>query len=175
MLFAMPRKAEWWQHIPFALEQLRSSTLPVIDRAGLETLLNVHRRDAIRLMHRFGGYQAGRTFLIDRVQLIARLEHLISTDDYSHEKRRWVKLSDELDRSRHELQARAVVIPAPQETWRHHLQDLPSGIQIHPGKLEITFQGTVELLQSLLELAQAISNDFEKFQALLEQTDQTLV
>src|SRR6267378_3797825 len=90
MLFAMPRKAEWWQHIPFALEQLRSSTLPVIDRAGLETLLNVHRRDAIRLMHRFGGYQAGRTFLIDRVQLIARLEHLISTDDYSYEKRRWV-------------------------------------------------------------------------------------
>jgi len=167
----MPRKAEWWQHIPSALEQLHSITLPVIDLAALESLLHVHRRDAIRLMHRFGGYLAGRTFLIDRVHLIAQLETWVTSEDYGRERRRWVKLSEALARSRHELQARAVVIPAPEEIWRRHLQDLPRGIQIHPGKLEITFQGTVELLQSLLELSQAISNDFEKFQILIEGGD----
>lgn len=164
----MPRKAAWWQHIPAALEQLRHITLPVVDRAGLEGLLHVHRRDAIRLMHRLGGYQAGRTFLIDRGQLIGQLEKLISSDDYGREKRRWVKLSDELARCRQELHARTIVIPALEETWQRHLRDLPRGIELHPGKLEITFQGTVELLQSLLELAQAISNDFEKFQTLIE-------
>ena len=65
-----------------------------------------------------GGYLAGRTFLIDRVHLIAQLEKWVSTDDYGRERRRWVKLSEALARSRQELQARAVVIPAPEEIWR---------------------------------------------------------
>ena len=69
----MPRKSEWLQQLPSALEELRRFPAPVVDRAALQKLLRVERRTAIRLLHRFGGFQAGKTFLIDRVELIAAL------------------------------------------------------------------------------------------------------
>ena len=72
----MPRQAEWLQQVPAALKALEHVTTPVIDRATLEKLLRIHRRSAIRLMHRFGGYQAGRTFLIDRPALMRQLRRI---------------------------------------------------------------------------------------------------
>ena len=58
------------QQLPAALDELRRFPAPVLDRAALEKLLRVERRTAIRLLHRFGGFQAGKTFLVDRLQLI---------------------------------------------------------------------------------------------------------
>lgn len=62
--------------------QLRGFPAPVVDRASLETLLHVSRRDTIRLLHRFGGYQAGRTFLIGRPQLAHALEAVLKDEPY---------------------------------------------------------------------------------------------
>ena len=72
----MPRQPHWFQHVAPALAELRASPSPVLDRVSLEKLLHVSRRTAIRLLHLFGGFQAGRTFLIAREELIAALENV---------------------------------------------------------------------------------------------------
>ena len=95
----MPRQAEWFQQIPAALEALEQLTTPVIDRAMLERLLGIHRRAAIRLMHRFGGYQAGKTFLISRPTLIRQLQRVAVSNAYLIETARRERLSAELDRT----------------------------------------------------------------------------
>jgi hypothetical protein len=151
----MPRKSEWYQHLPAALAMIRTFPAPVVDRAGLETLLQVSRRAAIRLMHRFGGYQAGRTFLIAREDLARQLEAIRDGDNYQWESRR----RERLDRA---LQKR-IVIQVTSEVKNRTLLNLPSGVELERRKLEIRFESTEELLRRLFEFSQAISSDYESF------------
>jgi hypothetical protein len=58
----MPRKSEWIEQLPDALDELRAFPAPVVDRAILEKLLRVRRRTAIRIMNRFADFRAGRRF-----------------------------------------------------------------------------------------------------------------
>jgi hypothetical protein len=48
-------------------------------------VLRIHRRVAHPLGVRFGGFQSGRTFLIDRVRFIELLERIASGGDVSSE------------------------------------------------------------------------------------------
>ena len=160
----MPRQAEWLQQIPGALQALEKITTPVIDRAMLETLLRVHRRGAIRLMHRFGGYQAGRTFLIDRPALMRQLERIAASEPYRYEAQRRERLGSQLAEIRRDLVRRRITIATAPDVAYRELDGLPATIRLAPGKLEITCSDAQDLLRQLMELAQAIANDFDKFE-----------
>jgi len=166
----MPRQAEWLQQVPAALEALEHITTPVIDRAMLEKLLCIHRRGAIRLMHQFGGYQAGRTFLILRTSLMRELTKITGSDTYLYEAARRERLGSQLEQTGRELAQRRIPIPAAPHVVYRALDGLPSTIRLAPGKLEITCNDAEDLLRQLMELAQAITNDFEKFQARVRST-----
>ena len=85
--------------------------MPVVDRAVIEHIFGLKRRRAIELMHEFGGYQAGRTFLLDRVRLLEALQSLESQEDYTAEKRRRERLGDVVEASREHLILTRVRIP----------------------------------------------------------------
>lgn len=70
----MPAKPQWLLQIPQILEQLRAMDVPVVDRGACEKLFGVRRRQAVDLMHRFGGYQSGNAVLLDRGALIIQLQ-----------------------------------------------------------------------------------------------------
>jgi hypothetical protein len=151
----MPRNPEWYQQIPDALAMIRTFSVPVVDRAGLEKLLQVSRRTAIRIMHRFGGYQAGRTFLIARDDLLGHLEAIRDGDTYRGESRR----RERLDRA---LQKRVVIQATPVLRDRT-LSNLPSGVKLERRRLEISFESTEDLLRQLFEFSQVISDDYDSF------------
>ncbi len=154
----MPRQPQWFQHVPFALEQLRAFPATILDRAGLEKLLHVSRRDAIRLLHRFGGYQAGRTFLIGRDDLVRALEAAATGEAYEFESRRRKRLSDDLERTRSDIRARQVKLPVAAEPTS--ASSLPSGMRLaRPGVLEVEFGDGGELLARLYELVQMAAKD----------------
>jgi hypothetical protein len=69
----MPAKAEWLLRLPEIRAALERFDAPVVDRSVIEELFGLRRRRAIVLMHQLGGYQAGRTFLVDRLRLLGRL------------------------------------------------------------------------------------------------------
>ena len=163
----MPRQAEWLQQVPAALKALEHVTTPVIDRATLEKLLRIHRRCAIRLMHRFGGYQAGRTFLIDRPALMRQLKRIAAGEPYRYELERRERLGNQLAETRRDLAARRITIPAAPDVAYRELSGLPSTIHLAPGRLEITCSDAQDLLRQLMELAQAIANDFDRFETLV--------
>jgi hypothetical protein len=164
----MPRKAEWTEQLRDALDELRKFPAPVIDRAVLERVLRVERRTAIRLMNRFGGFQSGRTFLIDRLQLIALLELLDRGDDATAERERRTRLADELEKTRRLAPGRKVRIDTAADVRDRVMKDLPAGIHLRPGELRIEFFGAEDLLRHLFELSQAMVNDFARFQAAVE-------
>lgn len=163
----MPRQPEWLQRLGPAIEDLKRVTTPVVDRAALARLLGVHRRTAIRLMHRLGGYQSGRTFLVERVALVAALEEMAASENYSFEAGRRERVSAKLDALRREAKARAVIVPVAPDVWSREIADLPATVTLSPGRLEITCRGAEDLLRQLMELAQAVGNDYDGFEKRL--------
>jgi hypothetical protein len=164
----VPRKAEWTEELPSALEELRRFPAAVIDRAILEKVLRIGRRTAIRLMNRFGGFQSGKTFLIDREKLIAKLEEIARGEDMAVERDRRARLADELEKTRRLAPGRKVRIGTAPDVRDRVMQDLPAGIHLRPGELRIEFFGAEDLLRHLYELSQAMVNDFGRFQKAVE-------
>ena len=163
----MPAKPEWLLRLPEIRAELEYLDVPVVDRAGVERIFGLKRRRAIELLHQFGGYQAGRTFLLDRARLLEALQSLESGEDYTAEKRRRERLGDVVEASREHLISTRVRIPVRAAAARASLDRLAPGVLLMPGMLSIEFRHPVELLEKLYGLAQAISHDFEKFEELL--------
>ena len=154
----MPAKALWLLHIPEIVSQLETFDVPVLDRAIIERLFGLRRRQAIELLHRFGGYQAGRTFLVDRHRLIDRLRRLADGEEFQRESRRQERLDEAVDRLRRYQTAAHVKIPVAPDVFSRKLADLPLGVALEAGHLHIAFSGTEDLLRKLFELSQAASN-----------------
>ena len=163
----MPAKPEWLLRLPEIRAELEHLAVPIVDRAGIERIFGLKRRRAIELMHEFGGYQAGRTFLVDRARLLEALHSLESREDYVVEKRRRERLRDVVEASREHLILTRVQIPVHAAAVRPSLDRLAPGVFLIPGMLSIEFRHPIELLEKLYSLAQAISHDFERFEELL--------
>ena len=164
----MPAKAAWLLEIPEIVSLLESFVVPVVDRAIIERLFGLRRRRAIELLHRFGGYQAGRTFLIDRKILIEQLRRLAEGDEFQMESRRKERLDHQVDQLRRTQVATRVKIPVEPEVLSRKVADLSAGVALEPGHLHITFAGAEDLLSKLYELSQVASNDFDRFRAAAE-------
>ena len=163
----MPAKPDWLLRLPQIRAELEHLTVPIVDRAGIEHLFGLKRRRAIELMHEFGGYQTGRTFLLDRARLVEALQALESREDYGAEKRRRERLGDVVEASREHLLSIRVRIPVRATAARASLDRLAPGVLLLPGILTIEFRHPIELLEKLYGLAQAIAHDFDKFEGLL--------
>jgi len=142
--------------------------VPVVDRAVFERLFGVRRRRAIQLMHFFGGYQAGRTFLLDRLQLMGQLEPLQAGAEYAREARRKQKLTEALETIRRHRAGARVVLPVEADGLPGRLGNLPEGVQLEPGSLHVEFEKAEELLAKLFALSKAAANDFDAFRTTAE-------
>jgi len=163
----MPAKPAWLLHIPEIVAQLDAFDVPVVDRAIVERLFGLRRRRAIELLHRFGGYQAGRTFLIERRLFIDHLRRLSEGEEFDEEVRRKRRLGDAVDELRRSQAAAQVVIPVRAEFARR-VSELPAGVELRPGRLSVDFSGAEDLLSKLYELSQAAARDFDRFRAAAE-------
>ncbi len=157
----MPRQSDWLLRLPPIQAELLQLSVPVVDRSVIESVFQVGRRRAIQLMHRFGGYQSGRTFLLDRASLLRSLAALESGEAFATELHRKEKLSAELDRIREFTRASRVSVPAAPGVYDTRLASLPSGVLFEPGRLTVEFGSPEELLERLFALSQALVNDLE--------------
>jgi hypothetical protein len=163
----MPAQPQWLLRLPAIIDELEAVPAPVVDRAVVERVFRVRRRRAIQLLGDFGGYQSGRTFLVDRDSLLHRLRGLAGGDRFTYEKRRRERLSESLERVRQERQAVRIPVAVPQALGDDRtLPALPAGTRLEPGRLTVEFAGVEELLGKLYQLAQAAAGDFQGFEAL---------
>lgn len=164
----MPRQLEWFQHLDNALAALRALPCPVVDRSAIEQLFQLSRRSAIRFCHRFGGFQSSNTFLLDRQELIRQLEDLQTSDRVRQETRRRRRIAEELQTIQQNTAA-ALRVPIRRDVFCRRLEELPEAVQLEPGRLLIRFTRVEDLMQALMELAMAISNDLSGFRRKYEE------
>jgi len=118
------------------------------------------------MMGRFGGSQAGRTFLIGREDLIRALEGIQTEEVFAYESRRRQRLIEDLEVVRRDLRSRQVKLPVAAEPAPG--ASLPSGMRlVRPGVLEVEFTSAEDLLGRLYELVRIAGEDLEKFGTLV--------
>lgn len=157
----MARRAEWVHRASEVLAALDALEAPTLDRQAIQALFDVSPRQALRILHRFAGHRAGQALLIGRLELKSKLEALTaSSDDVLFEQRRHQNVAAELRRIASARNARRLTIAAPASPA---LTQMSPGIRLGEGKLEISYTSGEELLGRLLELAQAVADDPERF------------
>jgi hypothetical protein len=72
-----------------------------------------------------------------------------------------------------DLAQRRILIPMVPDVAYRELAGLRASIRIAPGRLEIACTDAEDLLRQLMELAQAIANDFGKFSAVVGRARKT--
>jgi len=103
-----------------------------------------------------------------RQALIARLEETAQGGLFQWEVDRRSRVVEELDRTRRQLAARRVRIPAAADVEDRRLRDLSGDIALKPGELRIEFYGAEDLAAKLLELSKAMANDWPAFARAVE-------
>jgi hypothetical protein len=167
---AMPAQPSWFVRVPDMLSILRDDACPqLLDRAALEVLFGVRRRQAIRMMAVSGGYQVGRTFLVKKEGLVAFLEGVAETGLVERAVHRKNRILADLNASSRRAHARELRIPTAPDVLGRRPANLPKTIEVvAPGKLQITFRDTSDLLSQVVELTSAALNDLPELQRMLE-------
>ena len=165
----MPAQASWYLRIPEIVAQLHSPAAPpFLDRPAIENLFRLRRRQAIRLMGTSGGYQVGKTYLVDRASLLRFLDELARSGLVEEARKRKRRISEALDESANFVAAQRTRIQIESKPQRRPT-DLPPGIElIGPGRIQISYGCATELLARIADLAAAAAHDFPRFQKLVE-------
>jgi hypothetical protein len=165
----VPAQPAWFHRLDEILAELGAFQPSYLDRLAIQRLFRVRERRARQIMAGLPGLQVGNAFAVERQALIARLENTATGDRYQWEVSRRARLAEDLERSRRQLAARRVRIPAAPEAHHRSMRDLCPGIVLLPHELRIEFSGAEDLATRLFELSQAMANDWPGFIRALEQ------
>ena len=100
---------------------------------------------------------------MNRDSLLQQLEKIRDGDRFQHEAARRERVAGSLAALRKHAAASRVQIPLPEAARQAVLETLPAGIALTHNRLEVEFEGAEDLLAKLFHLAQAISNDWDRF------------
>ncbi|MGH9351666.1 MAG: hypothetical protein ACRD2G_05840 [Terriglobia bacterium] len=168
----MPCQASWLPRVKHILEDLdkpESRSLPFLTRASIESLFDLKRRQAIKVMHSIGTYQIGKAFVIDRAKLIHWLRRASIGEKVWYEEVRRTRVEESIEAVQWDREARKPRAIVPCKTLQLKLPGIPPTVTLQPGEMRIQFFGADDLFRQLFELAQAMRNDYERFRALVDE------
>lgn len=164
----MPKSPSWYVRLPEILAVLRRPDAPrILDRAAIEVLFDVRRRQAIRILGTANGYQVGKTFVIERAALLRFLEGLEQVGAPRQARARTLRVANALTEARNHVQAQQVEIrPAP-EVLNSRTVQMPAAVElVAPGKLQISYDRVEDLLARIVELVSSAAADFAAFRRI---------
>lgn len=165
----MPAQPAWFHRLDGILEALRGMESSHLDRLAVQKLFAVRERRARQIMAGLEGLRIGNAAAVARLALIARLEETAASGPFQWEINRRARVIEDLDRTRRQLAARRVRIPAAADVEDRRMRDLSGDIALKPGELRIEFFGAEDLAAKLLELSKAMANDWPSFARAVEE------
>jgi hypothetical protein len=156
----MPFAPAWHARAAEIRRAIAALPAPVIDRAAIEKIFGLRRRQALRLMASLKGHKLGCAYAVDRRHLLSELSELMRSRGVRREQQRKQSVLDALSALQQEATARTTRIPMPAPVF----DDLPEGIRLaRPGEISIAFRSPEELLSRVLALSEAAARDYPKF------------
>jgi hypothetical protein len=165
----LPEKPLWVHRLPEVLKALERLPVPWVDRATVEDLLHVRRRQAQKILAPLATQRCGCSTVVERSVLVRHLERLASGETAYYEQKRRERVWAELEQERRRWLETppAFVHPKPemlQAVYKEDFEGLPAGVDLGPGRIEITFEHPTEALEKLLALAMAIGQNQSAFE-----------
>ena len=114
-------------------------------------------------MKTFGAELVGDLRTLPRTRLPQQFKKHRGRVAFRVEEERRARLVAELRQAR----LTGVRFKVPAETMSAKLADLPEGVSIERGRVEVRFDGAEDALARRYSLAQALGNDLGRFQALV--------
>ena len=152
----MPAQPAWFHRLDTILRTLAALETDLLDRRAVERLFGVRPRRAQQLMAELADLiPVGQAVAVRRLDLAASLESLAAGEAVARARRRRSRIRDEVDKAEAEASLRSVRVPPPAGGSGARLEDLPPGIDLGPGRLEITFHSLDDLWWKLEELVSA--------------------
>jgi hypothetical protein len=173
-IISWSRQPAWFHQLEEILEDLRALEISHLDRLAIQKLFRVRERRARQIMGGLPALRVGNAIAVERQALIARLESTATGDRFQWETARRARLVEDLDRTRRQLAARRVRIPAAADVRDRSVRQLGGGIDLRPGELRIEFYGAEDLAAKLFEVSQAMANDWQAFAKAVEQDASSL-
>jgi hypothetical protein len=159
----MARPVKWSRDLHSIRERAVNARTETWGRVDIERLFGVARATAQSLMKAVGEVQpVGGAHFVERTSLLGFLDAMIEAPDFDEAFRSRMREADAPPSSK------PLRIALPSDLRSVVLRDLPANISLSPGRLEITADSTVGMLESLALLAQAMQNDLAQVQAILE-------
>ena len=159
----MPAKPRWLLSIPDAISQLEQLDRTLLTRRDIEHLFGVSKVRAAALMKTFGAEMTGNQRTLPRTKLLQQLKKHRARAAFRGEEERRARLVAELQKAR----LTGVRFKVPAETMSAKLVNLPEGVSVAPGRIEVRFDGAENALERLFALAQALGNDYVRFEELV--------
>ena len=160
----MPATPRWLLAIPDAIRQLEQLDRDLLTRRDLERLFGVSRARAATLMQTFGAELTGNQRTLPRTQLLRQLRKHRARAAFRGEADRRERLLTELRTAR----LTGIRVAVPVEALEARLSGLPAGVSVEPGRIEVRFSGAQDAVGRLFALAQALTHDYEQFEALVD-------
>ena len=160
----VPAKPRWLLAIPDAIRQLEKLDPDLLTRRDLERLFGVSKVRAAQLMTAFGAGRTGHILTLPRAELLRQLRSRRKRAAFRGEQTRRERVVTEIRKAR----LTGIRVAVPIEALEARLSGLPEGVSVEPGRIEVRFSGAKDAVGRLFALAQALTNDYEQFEALVD-------
>ncbi|NUN02029.1 MAG: hypothetical protein HUU41_13010 [Bryobacteraceae bacterium] len=161
----MARPVEWIVRIPDALAVLDGFPAPWLDRAAVAKLLRVSQRTASRIMGRLGGVLIGGGLAISCQALRSGLEGVLAGEEFGAVEVRRRRVEAVVEEMAAAARGRRVVLRADRG------DGLPAAVRFQGGRLEVDYNGAVDLLEKLQVVIEMAAADYEGFERLVDRSD----
>ena len=163
----MPARPRWLLAIPDAIRQLDALDRELLTRRDLERLFGVSKVRAAQLMATFGAGRTGHILTLPRAALLRQLRQHRKRAAFRGEEARRDRVVTAIRKAR----LTGIRVAVPSEARDARLAGLPAGVSVEPGRIEVRFSGAKDAVGRLFALAQALTNDYERFEELVEGGD----
>lgn len=166
----LARPPTWLRRVPAAITQIETQTIEEWTRADIQVLLGISKRWAVQLMHAWGAtHVRGRgDLVITRTALLRRFKTLQKGRLYQEEVTRVARVQAIV----REARLAAVRVAVEPRTVSVTIAGLPEGVtldmQQQPRRLIVEFTTARESVAKLFAIAQALKNDWDRFEAMVE-------
>ena len=160
----MPVKPRWLLAIPDAIKQLEALDQDLLTRRDLERLFGVSKVRATQLMTAFGAGRTGHLLTLPRAALLRQLRRPRTRAAFRGDAPRRARVVTAIRQAR----LTGIRVAVPLEALDARLSGLPDGVSVEPGRIEVRFRGAQDAVGRLFALAQALTHDYERFEALVE-------
>ena len=159
----MPATPRWLLAIPDAIRQLEALDRDLLTRRDLERLFGVSRARAATLMQTFGAELTGHQRTLPRTQLLRQLRRHRTGAAFRGEATRRDRVVTAIRQAR----LTGIRVAVPLEALEGRLASLPEGVHVARDRIDVRFSGAQEAVARLFALAQALTNDYDRFETLV--------